>query len=108
MRVMKSLLIKTKHNLILQHGEDDDMLIDMVAAAISYAEGRQHKEPGHYLRRGSRMLPTTERAIVMLASHLYESRDGSTGGFFNDKVYAGRQVWDTVNNLLTLDKDVVF
>ena len=29
----------------------------------------------------------------MLASHFYESRDGSTGGFFSDNVQAGQQVW---------------
>ena len=27
------------------------------------------------------MPPTTEQAVIMLSSHLYESRDGSTGGF---------------------------
>lgn len=41
----------------------------------------------------------------MLASHFYESRDGSTGGFFADSVQAGRQVWDTVNLLLRLDRE---
>jgi uncharacterized phage protein (putative DNA packaging) len=41
----------------------------------------------------------------MLASHFYESRDGSTGGFFADNVKAGQQVWNTVNLLLRLDRD---
>jgi hypothetical protein len=41
----------------------------------------------------------------MLASHFYESRDGSTAGFFGDNVQAGRQVWDTVNMLLRLSRD---
>ena len=27
------------------------------------------------------MPPTTEQAVIMLSSHFYESRDGSTGGF---------------------------
>ena len=35
------------------------------------------------------MPPTTEQAVIMLSSHFYESRDGSTGGFFADK-RAGR------------------
>lgn len=50
------------------------------------------------------MTATTEQAIIMLASHLYESRDGSTGGFFADNVQAGQQVWNTVNLLLRLDR----
>jgi len=41
----------------------------------------------------------------MLSSHFYESRDGSTGGFFADHVQAGQQVWNTVNFLLRLDRD---
>ena len=44
-------------------------------------------------------------AMLMLSSHFYESRDGSTGGFFADNVQAGQQVWDTVNLLLRLDRD---
>ncbi len=43
------------------------------------------------------MPPTTEQAIIMLSSHFYESRDGSTGGFFADNVQASQQVWNTVN-----------
>jgi len=51
------------------------------------------------------MSPTTEQAIIMLASHFYESRDGSTAGFFGDNPQAASQVWDTVNLLLRLDRD---
>jgi hypothetical protein len=51
------------------------------------------------------MSPTTEQAVIMLVSNWYESRDGSTGGFFADSVQAGRQVWETVNLLLRLDRD---
>jgi hypothetical protein len=51
------------------------------------------------------MPPTTEQAVIMLASHFYESRDGSTGGFFSDNVQAGKQVWETVNLLLRLDRN---
>ena len=50
------------------------------------------------------MPPTTEQAVIMLVSHFYESRDGSTGGFFADNVQAGQQVWNTVNLLLRLDR----
>ena len=41
----------------------------------------------------------------MLASHFYESRDGSTGGFFADNPNASSQVWNTVNMLLRLDRN---
>ena len=47
----------------------------------------------------------TEQAVIMLSSHFYESRDGSTGGFFADNVQAGQQVWNTVNLLLRLDRE---
>ena len=51
------------------------------------------------------MPATTEQAVIMLASHFYESRDGSTGGFFADNVQAGQQTWAVVNTLLRLDRD---
>ena len=41
----------------------------------------------------------------MLASHLYESRDGATAGFFADNVQAAQQAWTTVNHLLRMDRD---
>ena len=44
-------------------------------------------------------------AVIMLASHFYESRDGSTGGFFADNTNAAQQVWNTVNLLLRLDRN---
>ena len=42
-------------------------------------------------------------AVIMLSSHFYESRDGSTGGFFADNTGAAQQVWNTVNLLLRSD-----
>jgi hypothetical protein len=96
------LLSKVKENLILAHDEDDSMLLRLIAAAINYAESYQHIAVGFYA--DNPMSPTTEQAVIMLSSHLYESRDGSTGGFFADSVAAGRQVWDTVNTLLRLDR----
>jgi hypothetical protein len=88
-----------KNNLILQHGEDDDLLRAYVAAALDYARGYQHRT-----RWGATLPSSTEQAVVMLASHFYESRDGSTGGFFADNVQAGQAVWQTVNRLLDTDK----
>ena len=36
------------------------------------------------------MPETTKQAVIMLVSHFYESRDGSTGGFFADNVNASK------------------
>lgn len=101
-----TLLEKVKANLILQHNEDDELLQIYITAAVSYAESYQHIPPGYYTDNA--MPPTTEQAVIMLASHFYESRDGSTGGFFADNVQAGQQVWNTVNLLLRLDRDYHF
>ena len=98
-----TLLEKVKKNLILEHDKDDELLESYISAAVAYAESFQHIPEGTY--SDEVMPPTTEQAIVMLASHLYESRDGSTGGFFGDNVQAGQQVWNTVNLLLRLDRD---
>lgn len=99
---MDTLLKKVKANLILQHNEDDELLQLFINAAVSYAESFQHIDENYYANNP--MSPTTEQAIIMLASHFYESRDGSTGGFFADSVQAGRQVWNVVNNLLRLNR----
>ena len=99
---MDELLTKVKQNLILEHSADDVLLVNYITAAISYAESYQHVEQGYYT--DNPMSATTEQAVIMLSSHFYESRDGSTGGFFGDNVQAGKQVWDTVNTLLRLDR----
>ena len=99
---MDELLTEVKQNLILEHSEDDVLLVSYINAAVSYAESYQHIEQGYYTNNP--MSATTEQAVIMLSSHFYESRDGSTGGFFGDNVQAGKQVWDTVNMLLRLDR----
>ncbi len=99
---MDELLQKVKQNLILNHAADDGLLRSYITAAVSYAESYQHIEAGYYTDHP--MPPTTEQAVIMLSSHFYESRDGSTGGFFADNVQAGQQVWNTVNLLLRLDR----
>ena len=99
---MDALLSKVKANLILEHDLNDTLLQHFIAAAVNYAESFQHVPAGTYA--DNLMTPTTEQAVIMLASHFYESRDGSTAGFFADNVKAGEQVWNTVNNLLRLDR----
>ena len=100
---MNTLLDKVKSNLILAHSEDDELLLHYITAAISYAESYQHIPEGYYTEHA--MPATTEQAVIMLSSHFYESRDGSTGGFFADNTAAAQQIWNTVNLLLRLNRD---
>lgn len=97
------LLSKVKKNLILEHSQDDELISSFISAAVSYAESYQHLEANYYQTHV--IPPTTEQAIIMLSSHFYESRDGSTGGFYADNTSAGQQVWNTVNTLLRLDRE---
>jgi len=100
---VSELLEKVKSNLILEHSEDDALLEQFITVAIAYAESYQHLDEGFY---ADKVMPaTTEQAVIMLASHFYESRDGSTGGFFSDNVAASQQVWNTVNLLLRLNRE---
>ena len=100
----KKLLEKVKSNLILQHDEDDALLLGHIAAAVSYAEAYQHRAAGYYAK--AKMAPTTEQGVIMLSSHFYEARDGSTGGFFGDNTNAAANVWQAVNRLLVLEREV--
>ena len=100
---MEALLLKLKQNLILEHSADDALLQSYLTAAVAFAESYQHIPEGTY--KETAMPATTEQAVIMLASHFYESRDGSTGGFFADNPQAANQVWNTVNLLLRLDRD---
>lgn len=100
---MDTLLEKVKANLIIDHTADDEILQMYITAAISYAESYQHLPEKYYSEH--ELPPTTEQAVIMLSSHFYESRDGSTGGFFADNPQAAQQVWNTVNLLLRLDRD---
>jgi uncharacterized phage protein (predicted DNA packaging) len=100
---MDTLLEKVKANLILEHDKDDALLENFIKAAMDYAESFQHIKTGAYSKR--KMPPTTEQAVIILASHFYESRDGSTAGFFADNVQAGQQVWNVVNTLLRLERN---
>ena len=96
------LLPLVKENLILVHNEDDALLLRLITAAVDYAEGYQHVAAGHYTENP--MPPLTEQAVIMLSSHFYESRDGSTGGLFADSAAAGELARGTINNLLRLER----
>ena len=97
------LLTMLKENLIITFNDDDSLILSFINAAISYAESYQHITEGTY--NVMPMSATTVQAIVMLASHFYESRDGSTGGFFANSTDASDQVWKTVNLLLRMDRN---
>lgn len=97
------LLKKVKENLIITFSDDDSLILGFIDAAISYAESYQHITEGTY--KVMPMSATTAQAIIMLASHFYESRDGGTGGFFANSADAPEQVWKTVNMLLRIDRN---
>ena len=97
------LLGRVKKNLIITHNADNALIKKYIAAAVSYAEEYQHLEAGYYLEH--EMSETTKQGVVMLASHFYESRDGSTGGFFGDTIGASAQAWEVINNLLRLGRE---
>lgn len=101
--MLADLLEKVKLNLILEHNKDDELLLHYILAAINYAESYQKKTEGYYSENV--MPPSTEQAVIMLFSHFYVSRDGSTAGFFADNVQTSQQVWNTVNILLRQDKN---
>ena len=98
------LLLLTKKNLILEHDGDDELLRGFINAAVDYAERYQHKKDGYY--QTNFMPPSTAQAVVMLASHFYESRDGSSAGFFGDNPAGADKVNEAVERLLRQNKDV--
>lgn len=100
--IANDLLDRVKQNLIVTFNDDDTLIKSFITVAIDYAESYQHLEAGYYLT--NEPTETTKQAIVMLSSHFYESRDGSTGGFYADNVNASEQVWKTVNSLLRLNR----
>ena len=97
------LLALVKSNLVLEHAEDDALLVVLIEAATSYATSYQHLPADYYQHRD--MSGSTRQGIIMLATHFYESRDGATAGFWADKPDAARAVWGAVNNLLRLDRE---
>lgn len=94
---------EVKSNLILSGNADDDLITSYISAAVSYAEGYQHLEDGYYAV--NEMPARTKQAVIMLASHYYESRDGGVGGFFSQNADAARQAKIAVDNLLILDRE---
>ena len=96
---IETILPRLKANLILTHDEDDELLRGIIRAAIDYAESYQKTKYG---RRA--LPPSTEQAVILLASHFYESRTGGTGGFFNDTSAAANSTVEIVQRLLAVNK----
>jgi hypothetical protein len=101
--ISDNLLPRVKANLIIGHNEDDELLRQLISSAIDYTDRFQHLPCGYYTTNN--MPDSTMQAIVMLSSHWYESRDGSTGGFFGDNVQAAQRVENAVNDLLRLGRE---
>ncbi|MDO5747977.1 MAG: head-tail connector protein [Actinomycetaceae bacterium] len=97
------LIFLVRANLMLEHHEDDQLIVTLVQAAASYACSYQHLPDDYY--ETHEMSGATRQGIVMLATHFYESRDGATGGFWADKPDAAKATWNAVNNLLRLDRE---
>jgi uncharacterized phage protein (predicted DNA packaging) len=95
-----NLLEKVKANLVLQHDEDDTLILGYIAAAVDYAEAYQKTS---YSEKP--LPPSTEQAVIILASHWFESRDGGTGGFFSNTASAAKNITDTVHRLLAVNKE---
>lgn len=97
------MLEQLKANLIKEDNADDDLLREILAAAVNYAENVQNLGEGYYAEHS--MSSSTRQAIIMLASHWYESRDGGTGGFFQNTPAAAESVRKAVDDLLKCTKD---
>ena len=102
--ISDDLLQEVKDNLILDHDEDDKLIKMYIRNAAAYAESFQKKPAGTY-KRADDMPLTTKQAVIMLASHYYESRDGATGGYFAVSVRAGEHVWEVIRPMLQLEKE---
>lgn len=97
------LVAQVKANLLITFDDDDQLIGALINAATSYACSFQHLPENYY--ETHEMSGATRQGIVMLTSHFYESRDGSTAGFWADKPDAAKAVWSAVNNLLRLDRE---
>ena len=91
-----------KQNLFPKEEKDEDLLRGLLAAAVNYAEKQQNLDDGYYATH--QMAETTRQAVIMLASHWYESRDGGTGGFFANTPAAAESVRKAVDSLLALGR----
>lgn len=95
---LKALL---RENLVLGDTADEALLDASLMAAIAYATGYQKKDKLDL----DRLNEATRHGILLLATFLYESRDGVTGGFFANQEAAKDKTFESVHRLLQIDKD---
>jgi len=98
-----SLLEKAKDNMIVAHSQDDELIERLIRSAVAFAESQQHKPHGYY--QVHEMRPDTEQAVLMYVAHFYESRDGSTGGYFGDRPEAAASAMQAIELLLAGGKE---
>lgn len=98
MEELKALLLE---NLVLADEKDEALLEASLMAAIAYAKGYQKKDELDL----SNLNEATRHGILLLATFLYESRDGVTGGFFSNQDAASSKTFESVHLLLQIDKD---
>lgn len=96
------LMDDVKENLRITDSEFDGTIERCIAAAVDYAESYQNKDEGFY--KTNEMRDATRQAVVLLASHFFETTDGSTGGFMADSPAAAQQTAVAVDRLLSMDK----
>lgn len=98
-----------KANLLISSNEDDTFIGTLITAAVSYAEAYQHLPDGYYTTSTEGLIPEmpyrTKQAVIMLASHWYESRDGGTGGYYGDNSNVAEQSMKAIKQLLILDRE---
>jgi hypothetical protein len=94
------LLPKVKANLILSHDTDDELIRGYIRAALDFAYTYQK-----LTEVWKELPPVTGQAVIMLSSHWYESRDGSTGGFFANNTQGATNAMSAVMRLLEINKE---
>ncbi len=98
----KKLLPRLKQNLIIEDGSEDAFLTELILSALDYAQRYQNLD---YSCNGFKSLPEiTKQAVIMLATHFYESRDAATGGYFADTALAGANAREAIERMLSLHK----
>ena len=101
---MVVMLDKVKENLRLPYDDEDDLLERFIRSAVAFAERNQHRDYGFY--QTNPMQHDTELAVVMLASHYFETRDGA-GGLTGNRADASQNTMKAVQQLLSGDREPV-
>lgn len=100
MAILESeLLTAVKANLQIDFDNDDELILRLIRSAVDYAERYQNRD---YSESDCELPHSTTQGIVMLATHWYESRDGSTAGYFSSS--DGERAVRAAERLLSANK----